>query len=577
MAIFGKSKKSKQTTIRPPNPLAYPSQTNPQAPFGNIPQQSWLDTQTQNNGSQVYGTPQLQVSAIWPAPQNQPVHISQNIAPPLPERPQKAGNAVSRLNLSSMSNLLDQGVPQYVPGAKYINNGGLAGTQYLNQGAALCDLISSKFDTVITLIDGDKFNGDEREFVVHENAQQMWPQAPESDRSLMRGGKTNGMVNHSVSNSLIGANYFSKVDLYANSRLPPNLPPMKLYMPTFPLLCLAAQYSEHVYSKPGGQEKETHVDSDWRTGTKAMVIKSVPMDDMNTIVFAIRGTQTFMDWAVNFNSAPTAPEGFLDDPGNLCHAGFLTVARKMVKPVAARLRHLLQENPSRAKYSLLITGHSAGGAVASLLYCHMLSTSPETESELNILTSCFKRIHCVSFGAPPISLLPLTKPQSPLLKKSIFMSFVNEGDPVARADKAYVRSLLDLYSSPSPGQTCLSTLAPQKLLAGPRSSSSLALDTIKMRPKPKKAMTAPAHTVQPVWSVPEATLSNAGRLVLLRSVGPLWGSGGKRERLNEGVVAQMVSDELLRGVIFGDPICHEMKLYARRVEILATNAVMGRS
>ncbi|TVY30155.1 hypothetical protein LHYA1_G001137 [Lachnellula hyalina] len=569
MAIFGKSKKSKQKTSQPQNPLAYPSRTDLHAPNRNIPQQSWSDNQ--NNDPQSNGTPQLQASAIWLAPQNQPVPITQNLPPLLPERPHRPGNTISRLNLSSMSNLLDQGVPQYVPGARYINNGGLAGTQYLNQGAALCDLISSKFDTVITLIDGDKFNGDEGEFVVHQAAQQMWPQAQESDRSLMRSG------NHSVSNALIGANYFDKVNLYANSRLPPNLPPMKLYMPTFPLLCLAAQYSERVYSKPGGQEKETHVDSDWRTGTKAMVIKSVPMDDMNTIVFAIRGTQTFMDWAVNFNSAPTAPEGLLDDPGNLCHAGFLTVARKMVKPVAARLRHLLQENPSRAKYSLLITGHSAGGAVASLLYCHMLSTTPETESELNILTGCFKRIHCVSFGAPPISLLPLTKPQTPLQKKSIFMSFVNEGDPVARADKAYVRSLLDLYSSPSPGQACLAGLAPQKLLTGARSSSSLAIDKMKMRPKPKKSNTAPAHSVQPVWNVPEATLSNAGRLVLLRSAGPLRGSGGKRERMNEGVVAQMVSDDLLRGVIFGDPMCHEMKLYARRVEILATNAVMGRS
>jgi len=82
-------------------------------------------------------------------------------------------------------------------------------------------------------------------------------------------------------------------------------------MPTFPLLCLAAKYSERVYTKPAGQEKETHVEADWRLGTKAMVIKSVPMDDMNTIVFAIRGTQTFMDWAVNLKSAPVSPEGFL--------------------------------------------------------------------------------------------------------------------------------------------------------------------------------------------------------------------------------------------------------------------------
>lgn len=85
-------------------------------------------------------------------------------------------------------------------------------------------------------------------------------------------------------------------------------------MPTFPLLCLAAQYSERVYTKPGAQEKETHVDADWRVGTKAMVIKSVPMDDMNTIVFAIRGTQTFMDWAVNLKSAPASPAGFLVGP-----------------------------------------------------------------------------------------------------------------------------------------------------------------------------------------------------------------------------------------------------------------------
>jgi hypothetical protein len=42
-----------------------------------------------------------------------------------------------------------------------------------------------------------------------------------------------------------------------------------------------------------------------------MVIKSLPMDDMNTIVFAVRGTQTFMDWAVNLKTAPAFADGFL--------------------------------------------------------------------------------------------------------------------------------------------------------------------------------------------------------------------------------------------------------------------------
>ncbi len=84
-------------------------------------------------------------------------------------------------------------------------------------------------------------------------------------------------------------------------------------MPTYPLLCLAAQFSQRVYIRPTGAERETHVDADWRHGTKAMVIKSVPVDDMNTVVFAIRGSQTFMDWAVNLNSAPASPTGFLVD------------------------------------------------------------------------------------------------------------------------------------------------------------------------------------------------------------------------------------------------------------------------
>ena len=42
-----------------------------------------------------------------------------------------------------------------------------------------------------------------------------------------------------------------------------------------------------------------------------MVIKSMPIDDMNCVVFAIRGSQTFMDWAVNLNSSPVSPNDFL--------------------------------------------------------------------------------------------------------------------------------------------------------------------------------------------------------------------------------------------------------------------------
>lgn len=243
----------------------------------------------------------------------------------------------------------------------------------------------------------------------------------------------------------------------------------------------------------------------------------------------------------------------------------------MIKPVAARLRHLLEEDPGRSKCSLLITGHSAGGAVAALLYSHMLSTSNDTESELNILTGCFKRVHCISFGAPPVSLLPLAKPNNPALRKSLFYSFVNEGDPVPRADKAYIRSLLDLYATPAPGQACPLTSGLGK------SSSSPAVNKTGYKSKKSKTQAQPEA---PLWPVPEAALSNAGRIILLRSVERYENRGKKKEiheRMNEGVVAQIVTDDLLRGVIWGDPVCHMMALYSRRIEVLATNAVTGRS
>jgi hypothetical protein len=340
-------------------------------------------------------------------------------------------------------------------------------------------------------------------------------------------------------------------------------------MPTYPLLCLAAQYSAQVYSKPSAtSESSTHISADWRMGTKAMVIKSVPIDASSTIIFAIRGSQTFMDWAVNLNSTPASPRDFLDDAGNFCHSGFLSVARKMLKPVAARLRALLEENPLRSGCSLVITGHSAGGAVAALLYSHMLSN---LSSELTILTDCFKRVHCITFGAPPVSLLPLQKPSSRRYRKSLFLAFINEGDPVARADKAYVKSLLDLYSSPAP-------LVPPShpvRQAGKHSFSTTALVPLslnKPRPLPPfhTSSAPPLRLPIPIWNVPPSTLSTAGRVILLR------GNNQSPRGEETKVRAHLATDAQLRGVVFGDPVMHMMRVYERRIERLAVDAVKGK-
>ena len=176
----------------------------------------------------------------------------------------------------------------------------------------------------------------------------------------------------------------------------------------------------------------------------------------------------------------------------------------------------------------------------------------------------FKRIHCLTFGTPPISLLPLTKPPTLHYKKSLFMSFINEGDPVPRADKAYVRSLLNLYASPPPGSNCIASLPARK--------------PCKRKAKAKKAtnpqnsaLTADTALVQPpVWPVPAGALSNAGRLVVLREIKDSTGGAV------DDIKAEITCDQELRGVVFGDPVMHMMKLYARRVEILATKAVTAK-
>jgi len=341
---------------------------------------------------------------------------------------------------------------------------------------------------------------------------------------------------------------YNKTWAFANSRLPPHQPPFKTYFETWRLICRAARSSAQVYQRPQKDQKEHFIAADRRHRTKAMVLKSTPLDDQNLIVFSIRGSQAkFVDWNVNLQPAPAAPEGFLDDGQNACHSGFLKVAKAMVAPVAARLRQLLEQDPSRCSCSLLITGHSAGGAVASLLYMHMLATT--VESELNILTGCFKRVHCVTFGAPPVSFLPLQKPRR--ADKSLFLSFINEGDPIARADIPYMLSLA-------------------KLLAGSKGSSHCSATTLVKKASHavlKSSKEDKGNRRAPYWPVPEAPLSNAGRLVVLREK-------PDSER-NPSIEAVVTDDSKLRNVIFGDMPMHAMLLYQERVEALAFAAMLG--
>lgn len=565
-----------QHAISSPPPLvSYSTSPPPHPVYGRVPQHP-------PQYGQPYGAP----------PQHVQPHASQStirFASPPPTKPRDEGpfkeqwDRLDRLAAKSYADLRSGAcksatklTTNYVE--KPTHAVAMKSMQALCHGAALCDVISTKFDAVINSIDGERFSGQEQDLLIYDNPQQTSPgsspppgesrsQVPNAARQMV--GKEKG------------SNHFSKVWMYSNSRLPPHLPPFKVYMPTYPLLCLAATYSERVYTPPRSKSKETetHVPSDWRTGTKAMVLKSVPVDDMNTVVFAVRGSEGFMDWAVNYNTAPSSPSGFLEDATNLCHAGFLYVAKKMIKPVADRLRVLLEENPARSNCSLLITGHSAGGAVASLLYAHMMST--KIESELSYLTGFFKRVHCITFGAPPISLRALQKPSDARHRKSLFFAFVNEGDPVPRADKTYVKSLIKLYTSPVPSASAVAAsinsmaklnLSQQVVAEPPK--SRLKSSFVPRLTRPSKASlqsstTTTATTAStssvPKWDIPASTLLPAGRLVVLR---PQVGRGGR-----EVIEAVTVDEETFRKVVYGDPMKHQMRMYRERIEGIAVRAV----
>ena len=435
----------------------------------------------------------------------------------------------------------------------------------LNQGAAFCDTVAARLNNVLSMLDGGGRDGGgdgEEDIDALVRGMAIDEQGPvESSRGVSKDKKQrerrkdnrpSGSNNIGSGSTLIN---FKKTWKYSNSRLPPHLLPFKVYLPTWHILSRAAEASQAVYVRPRRNEQQDFIDADWRQGTKAMVLKSVLMDEKKLIVFAIRGSKwNFVDWAVNFRPAPTEPVGFLDDGGNACHAGFLSVAKAMVKPVAERLRTVIEEDPSRATSSLVITGHSAGGAVASLLFMHMLSSS--VSSELSILTGCFRRVHCVVFGAPPVSLLPLQKPGGERNAKNLFYSFVNEGDPVVRADKQYIYSLGRLIAAPSPD-------------AGASNGSlthGLRQKVSRQRLRGSESAPPISSTQPPVWPVPESTLSNAGRLVLLR----------RKPGRKTAIEAACLDDEQLRDRMFGDPAMHEMALYKRRIDELAVAAVTSR-
>jgi hypothetical protein len=130
------------------------------------------------------------------------------------------------------------GLPQFVPGGP-TNAWPGPGTQMLDPTAGSHDQLSATFNEVMTSIDREAYSGDEKDLFswpTESGPGLGQPSPPQStDRSLTSRPKKASPRNNSnskgtatVAASLISTNCFAKVELYSNSRLPMDLPPLKL-------------------------------------------------------------------------------------------------------------------------------------------------------------------------------------------------------------------------------------------------------------------------------------------------------------------------------------------------------------
>jgi hypothetical protein len=173
------------------------------------------------------------------------------LGPPLPPPPPPPYQALTRQNILSrplelslesavdlvkevyqgtcIPRLLDQAPPRWQT----------CGNQLVHQGGALFDEISDRFDNVLTMIDHGGYDGQEHDIFAWQPTQTpMQTPAPVAPRTGKGSPKTSNKKPHGADHPkgqttaaavVISGSFFAKVDHYANSRLPMNLPPLKLY------------------------------------------------------------------------------------------------------------------------------------------------------------------------------------------------------------------------------------------------------------------------------------------------------------------------------------------------------------
>ncbi|KAF8243668.1 alpha/beta-hydrolase [Wilcoxina mikolae CBS 423.85] len=264
-----------------------------------------------------------------------------------------------------------------------------------------------------------------------------------------------------------------------------------------------------------------------------------------SIVIAVRGSKGFFDWVVNTNCDMEDASDIIDmmvlnhvscttagSTSLLAHSGLLNAAKILVSKLVGDISSLLAMLPKNVR--VIFTGHSAGGAVAQILYAHFLTYSFTKYDFLDVSTT---ELSVITFGSPPIFSCPLTpilqSIPSGLRGSGVCLAIAICGDPLVRMDAAYGRVLLGQYAS----------------------ANALEVGQSGLAPRPTNKL-----------STPEQKWYRIGEVAVFR-----------QPDNDEGIKADAMAESDLYAFFFGNFIVHAMAVYLDVAEQIMKGRFNGRS
>jgi len=192
-----------------------------------------------------------------------------------------------------------------------------------------------------------------------------------------------------------------------------------------------AKLSHNIY-KSSKNENSLYFSITEKVNNIAIDLQFSVYKEKKQIIIVFKGSQELIDWSTN---SKLTKQKFLDNEVHV-HSGFGSSLELFLTTISSsnreldgiRIKDIYQELIKKnSDYTLLITGHSLGGAIATLLSAYF--------EHLNIPK---KNITCYTFGAPPVAWLDFYAKYKNLNLHRV----TNQFDPVPKINRVIaLRSL----------------------------------------------------------------------------------------------------------------------------------------